>query len=424
MSASPVSPPGCRTIVFLYMLHTGTLAYEMGLKGSSLGPIAKFGYTLALQERLRRRRRAFASRDVGNDEPKESVVQYDNEAFTDDEKSEDLPAASPSVSPSSARPSPRILPPLRERVAETSDGDLSSGSQTPSSVASSRVSAADRDRRRRRPSEVQIRRPWERSRATPSKLVAPTPLPRKGRIQQPEVEEEVIEKALKKRREALARWKSSASSALRQSAELAEKTLVEEATEFFTRKWTKEVPPGSAEQKTKEVKEARRSSAVDGGDNAPEGATPDVNESLHEAEEDEEHLLTSDDYVPDEQLACKIAKAEYNPSVDTNLHFPSSTKVPFSAKSRSADGNEDDSNDRSRPGSPIRNNLSRFAINQMEHRLINQGELQWFNSEGAVDTSPITISDKPFRLRSYEDETRAFKPKYTKLNNQPRPFAL
>ncbi|XP_049513442.1 uncharacterized protein LOC125940860 [Dermacentor silvarum] len=391
-------------------------------------------------------------------------MQYDNEAFTDDDKSEDRPAASPSVSPSSARPSPRLLPPLRERVAETSDADLSSGSQTPSSVASSKVNAADRDRRRRRPSET--RRPWEgQSRATPSRLVPPTPLPRKGRIQQADVEEEVIEKALRKRREALARWKTSATSALRQSAELAEKTLVEEATEFLTRKWTKEVPPGSAEQKDKEVEEARRSSAVDGGEIASEGATPDVNEPAAEAEEDgkcnnneifersvtillcvifqarhdltdsdavlraltdvecifdlscpalEENLLTSDDYVPDEQLACKIVKAEYNPRVDTNLHFPSSSKVPFSAKLGAAGGNEDDSGDRTRPGSPIRNNLRRFAINQMEHRLINQGELQWFNSEGTVDTSPITVSDKPFRLRSCDEDTRAFKPKYRK----------
>ncbi|KAL1433691.1 hypothetical protein MTO96_012228 [Rhipicephalus appendiculatus] len=119
-----------------------------------------------------RRRRAFASRDTGNDEPKESVVQYDNEAFTDDDQSEDRPAPSPSVSPSSARPSPRLLPPLRERVAETS----------------------------------------------------------------------------------------------------------------------------------------------------------------------EENLLTSDDYVPDEQLACKIVKAEYKPRVDTNLHFPSSSKVPLSKKLRDGAG--------------------------------------------------------------------------------------
>lgn len=302
---------------------------------------------------------------------------------------------------------------FRNSVNSNAHADLSSGSQTPSSVASSKVSAADRDRKRRRPSET--RRPWEsQSRATPSRLVPPTPLPRKGRIQQADVEEEVIEKALRKRREALARWKTSASSALRQSAELAEKTLVEEATEFFTRKWTKEVPPGSAEQKDKEVEEARRSSAVDGGEVASEGATPDVNEPAHEAEEDEENLLTSDDYVPDEQLACKIVKAEYNPRVDTNLHFPSSSKVPFSAKLGAAGGNEADSGDRTRPGSPIRNNLRRFAINQMEHRLINQGELQWFNSEGTVDTSPITISDKPFRLRSCDEDTRAFKPKYRK----------
>ncbi|KAH7975656.1 hypothetical protein HPB52_004041 [Rhipicephalus sanguineus] len=240
-------------------------------------------------------------------------MQYDNEAFTDDDQSEDRPAASPSVSPSSARPSPRLLPPLRERVAETSDAELSSGSQTPSSVASSRVTAADRDRRRRRPSE---------------------------------------------------------------SAELAEKTLVEEATEFFTRKWTKEVAPGSArETMDKEAKEARRSSAVDSGEITSEGATPDVNENSREADEDEENLLTSDDYVPDEQLACKIVKAEYKPSVDSNLHFPSSSKVPLSAKVRDAHGNEDDSSDRTRPGSLIRNNLCRFAMNQMEHRLINQGAM-------------------------------------------------
>ncbi|XP_049275835.1 coiled-coil and C2 domain-containing protein 2A-like [Rhipicephalus sanguineus] len=53
-------------------------------------------------------------------------------------------------------------------------------------------------------------------------------------------------------------------------------------------------------------------------------------------------------------------------------------------------------------------------MNQMEHRLINQGELQWFNSDGTTDTSPITIADKPYRLRSYDDNAGAFDPKYTK----------
>ncbi|KAH6921839.1 hypothetical protein HPB50_005392 [Hyalomma asiaticum] len=128
----------------------------------------------------------------------------------------------------------------------------------------------------------------------------------------------------------------------------------------------------------------------------------------------EENLLTSDDYVPDEQLACKIVKAEYKPRVCTNLHFPSSSKAPSSAKLRDAGGDESDSGDRSRAVSPMRNNLHRFAINQMENRLINQGELQWFNSEGAVETAPITISDKPFRLRGYDDNATAFSLKYMK----------
>ncbi|KAL1433692.1 hypothetical protein MTO96_012229 [Rhipicephalus appendiculatus] len=56
-------------------------------------------------------------------------------------------------------------------------------------------------------------------------------------------------------------------------------------------------------------------------------------------------------------------------------------------------------------------------MNQMEHRLINQDELQWFNSEGTVDTSPITIGDKPYRLRSYDDNAGAFNPKYMKATH-------
>ncbi|KAH8030112.1 hypothetical protein HPB51_006544 [Rhipicephalus microplus] len=234
-----------------------------------------------------------------------------------------------------------------------------------------------------------------------------------------EAEEEVIEKALRKRREALARWKSSASSALRQSAELAEKTLVEEATEFFTRKWTKEATSGSAKEiKDKELKEAGRSSTFGAGEITSQGAAADVNETSREADEDEENLLTSGDYVPDvPELACKIVKAEYKPRVDASLHFPSSSKVPLSAKVGDAAGHEDDTRDRSRLCSPMRNNLCRFAMNQMEHRLVNQGELQWFTSGGAVKTTRIAIGDKPYRLRSYEDNARAFSPRYTKAMN-------
>ncbi|XP_075730472.1 coiled-coil and C2 domain containing 2A [Rhipicephalus microplus] len=170
--------------------------------------------------------------------------------------------------------------------------------------------------------------------------------------------------------------------------------------------------------KDKESKEAGRSSTVGSGEITSQGATADVNETSREADEDEENLLTSDDYIPDvPELACKIVKAEYKPRVDASLHFPSSSKVPLSAKLGDAADHEDYTSDHSRPSSLMRNNLCRFAMNQMEHRLINQGELQWFTSNGTVKTTRIAIGDKPYRLRSYDDNARAFSPRYTKAMN-------
>ncbi|XP_077547771.1 coiled-coil and C2 domain containing 2A [Haemaphysalis longicornis] len=346
-------------------------------------------------------------------------MQFDNEAFTDDDgNTDDRPAdVSPSLSPASARPSPR-LPPLPRKVA-VSDADLSSGSQTPTSIASSKTARASRERTRRSQFS-EPRRPWEQRKATPSRLLPPTPLPRKGRIQG-DVDEESIEKALKKRREALSRWKSSASTALRQSAERAQKTMVEEAAEFFTRKWAKAEDGADADPQSTVAQETRRPSVDEGDDIAPGDAPSADSEAAREDDKEDENLLTSDDYLPDEQLACKVVKAEYQPrpasELDANLHFPASKKVPISAKLKGeAEGDESTGN---RASGIVRTtrNLPRFAINQMEHRLVNQDELEWFDNQGAVESIPDPIADKPCRLRSDDDNYKEFKPRYTKATS-------
>ncbi|KAK8774153.1 hypothetical protein V5799_011323 [Amblyomma americanum] len=88
--------------------------------------------------------------------------------------------------------------------------------------------------------------------------------------------------------------------------------------------------------------------------------------------------------------------------------------APLSSKLKDAGDSEDGAGRRIRQRASTSDKLSCFAINQMEHRLINQRELQWFDNEGTVASSPCVITDKPCRLWGYDDESEAFKPKYMK----------
>lgn len=371
------------------------------------------GIQTILRERARQRRRrpSEGEQELGDDK-KESVVHYDNEAFTD--KEEDIVAP---VSPLSERPSPRLPPiPVPRKKAPS---EASTGPPTPSSSVSLKPLSASKERIRHR-LRLQ-RRNAEQRRSITVEDPQPLVLPRAAH-EQVDMNEDVLQDALRRRHEALSKWKTSASLALRQSEEAAQRTLADESADFFTKKWS------SAEAQRPETDTAIGNSEPsligskreDGDDK--EAISPDADEPAAAEDEEDDDLLSADHYVQEEKLMYKMVKPTFVPLDERKLnesliyHVPSARKVSLSTKEVDyhADSGEPGDEVNLQPSRTLP--FSRFGANQMENRLVMQNELHWFDSSGNITSVENFLNERPSRLPSYSDTENMFHVRYSKAS--------
>ncbi|CAN8001529.1 unnamed protein product, partial [Ixodes hexagonus] len=363
-----------------------------------------------LRERVRQRRRTLESKGVLDGDGKESVVHYDNAAFADHEET----LLSP-VSPLSERPSPRLPPiPVPRRNIPS---DASTGPPTPSSSVSLKPTSASKQRIRHR--LLHQRRHAEQRRSITVEDPQPTALPRATR-KQVDINEDVVQDALQRRREALSKWKTSASLALRQSEEAAQRTQAEESADFFTKKWSsveaQQPEPNLAAVHTEPPSTRSTTEAVDDKD----ATSLDADEPSAKDEEGDD-LLSSDHYVQEEKLMCKMVKPTYVPPGERKLnesliyHMPSARRVPLETKELGRiESGELGAELNVQPSRNLP--FSRFGANQMENRLVTQNELYWFDRSGNVSFVGNFLNELPSRLPSYDDIENIFQVRYSKAS--------